>query len=328
MTPSKTHSSIAPRGPDGKGIAPFVFGMDSVADIYPDLARLGICGLTPRMVSRMMSGMSYAMDDLQASITTATIATPIQFLQNWLPGFVNVITAARKIDDLVGISTVGAWEDEEIVQGVLEQLGTSVPYGDYTNVPFASWNPAFERRTVVRFEEGMRAGVLEEARAARINVNSAAQKREAATLALEIQRNRVGFYGFNGGNNRTYGFLNDPNLPAAVVFPNGAGGTPQWATKTFKEITKDIIAMATALRTQSQDTIDPYKTPITMAVATACVDALSTINDLGTQSVKGWIAETFPNVRIESAPELNAAISSDNAVYFYAEVGQRFEYGR
>lgn len=317
MTPSKTHSSIAPRGPAGKGIAPFMFGMDSVAEVYPDLPRLGICGLTPRMVSKMMA---YAMDDLQPSITAGSIATPIQFLQNWLPGFVNIITAARKIDDLVGISTVGAWEDEEIVQGVLEQLGTSVPYGDYTNVPFSSWNPSFERRSVVRFEEGMRAGVLEEARAARINVNSAAQKRGAATLALEIQRNRVGFYGFNNGANRTYGFLNDPNLPAASVFPNGAtSGTPFWSGKTFNEITKDIIAMATALRTQSQDTIDPGETPITMAVATAARDALSTVNALGSQSVMQWLKETYPNVRVVSAPELNNAISSDNAVYFYAE---------
>lgn len=321
MTPSRIHSSIAPRGPAGKGITPFVFGMDAVAEVYPHLQEQFGISISPAMIRRMMA---YGMDtDVQPNITVSSIATPVQFLQNWLPGFVAIITAARKIDDLVGMMTAGSWEDEEIVQGIKELLGTSVPYGDYTNVPLSSWNLAFERRTVIRFEEGMRAGILEEKRAARVQINSSAEKRTAAAEALEIQRNRVGFYGFNGGNNRTYGYLNDPNLPAATVFPNGAtSGTPQWAGKTFNEITKDIISMATDLRVQSQDTIDPYKTPITMAVATAAVDALATQNSLGSQSVKQWLAETYPNVRVESAPELDAAISSDNAVYFYAESTQ------
>jgi hypothetical protein len=304
-------ASIAPRN-----VRPFLIGAADVADVFPELGKLGISGITPSQVRRMLAGV--AMDDLQVSVTPATIATPIQFLQNWLPGFVNVITQARKIDELIGIVTAGAWEDEEIVQGMLEQLGTTVPYGDYTNVPLASWNPSWERRTVIRFEEGMRAGVLEEARAARINVNSQAQKREAATLALEISRNRVGFFGFNAGNNRTYGFLNDPNLPAATVFPNGASGFPQWSTKTMLEIIKDIRAMVVALRSQSGDTVDPEKTPLTLAIASNCVDFLTVISDFG-MSVRKWMTDTYPKMRVVSAPELNLAISGDNAAYLYAE---------
>ena len=54
--------------------------------------------------------------------------------------------------------------------------------------------------------------VLESARAARLLVDDAGMKREAAALHLEINRNAVGFYGFNSGDNNTYGYLNDPGL--------------------------------------------------------------------------------------------------------------------
>ena len=52
----------------------------------------------------------------------------------------------------------GSWEDEQIVQGILESTGASQFYSDYTNVPLSSWNTNFNYRTVVRFEEGMKVG--------------------------------------------------------------------------------------------------------------------------------------------------------------------------
>lgn len=285
------------------------------AEEYQGLSKIGI-GLDTGSVRKMMA--SLAMDAIQPTQTTASVATPIQFLQEWLPGFVFTITAARKIDELVGIMTVGSWEDEQVVQGVLERTGTSVPYGDYTNVPLSSWNTNFNTRTVVRFEEGMRVGVLESARSARMRVDDAGMKRESAALALEIIRNTVGFYGYNNGANNTYGFLNDPGLPAYVVVSNGVSGQPAWSTKTFLEICKDIRGAIVALRTNSQDTIDPEKVDLTLAVATGSVDWLSTTSDFGI-SVRDWLKQAYPRVRVVSAPQLNDANAGDNVFYLYAE---------
>lgn len=297
---------IAPRN-----VKPLVLAMDAIdVNLLADLPMLGI-GLDERTLNQMSVGMG--MDAIEPLITTASVTTPIQFLQNWLPGFVRVITQARKIDDLVGMTMSGAWEDEEIVQGVMELTGTSVPYGDSTNIPLSSWNANFERRTVVRFEEGMQVGKLEEARAARIRMDSAANKREAAALALEIQRNRVGFFGYNNGAGRTYGFLNDPALPAYSNLPTGG-----WATATFLQIAADIRSMVVALRSQSGDTIDPEKTDITLALASDVVDYLGTTSDFGI-SVRQWLKETYPRVRIVSAPELNDANGGANVAYMYAE---------
>jgi len=288
---------------------------DDVAD-YAALSDLGI-NLPNRQVRAMAA---YAMDSgNQADVTQPSITTPVQFLQNWLPGFVKVITAARKIDELVGITTTGSWEDQEIVQGLLEPIGNAVPYGDYTNVPLASWNTNFVRRTVIRFEKGIKIGMLEEARAARIRISTSAEKRASAALALEIQRNLVGFYGFNGGNNLTYGFLNDPNLPAYVtVAASGSGGSTLWSSKTFLQIVADIRVAAAQLQTQSQDTINPEDRELTLALPTNSYQYLSVTSDFGI-SVRDWLNKTYPKLRVISAPQLNAANGGANVFYLYAE---------
>jgi hypothetical protein len=291
---------------------------------YQSLNKIGI-NLNRESVQRLMKGKyaldsMYAQDSLQPTVTTGSLGTPVQFLQEWLPGFVFVITAARKIDELIGILNTGSWEDEQVVQGILERTGTSLPYGDYTNVPLSSWNTNFNYRTVVRFEEGMKVGNLEAARSARLRVDDQGMKREAAALSLEIQRNAVGFYGFNAGDNNTYGFLNDPGVGAYVQVSSGVAGYT-WAVKTFLEIQKDILTAIQTLRLQSQDTIDPETVDLTLAVATASVDYLAKTSDFGI-SVRAWLREAYPRVRVVSAPQLNAANASDNVFYLYADTIQ------
>lgn len=282
---------------------------------YQALASLGI-SFSPKQVAAMVAGLG--MDDTVGLLTTVSMATPIQFLQTWLPGFVRTMTQARKIDELIGLSIVGNWEDEEVVQGVIEPTGAAVPYADASNVPLTSWNVNYERRTVLRFEQGLQVGVLEEARAARIKANTAAEKRSAAGVALDIQRNRVGFYGYNAGANRTYGFLNDPSLPAYQAAPNGAAASPLWVNKTYLEIIADIRGMVARLRTATGDNIDPEKTPMTLALATAVVEYLGMVSVYG-KSVREWIKDTYPGITVKTAPELNAANGGANVAYLYPE---------
>ena len=318
MTKATPERSYIP----GRDVRPLVM---QKADNYRSLSKIGICmdssDVQAMMIAQRHYAMASAMDAApQALLTTASIATPVQFLQNWLPGFVKIMTAARKIDEFIGISTSGSWEQEEAVQGVMENTGLAIPYGDYTNVPLSSWNVNFVKRTIVRFEEGMKVGPLEERRAAAMRVNSAEQKREAAGLALEIQRNLVGFNGYNSGNGLTYGFLNDPGLPNYVNVAAGASGSLLWARKTYLEITSDIRTAIVTLRTQSQDTIDPETTPMTLALPTNAVDYLSVNSNFGAStSVRQWIKETYPNIRVVSAPQLNAANGGVGVFYLYAD---------
>jgi hypothetical protein len=266
-----------------------------------------------------MLRQAYAADSLQGGVTAAAIPGYIQFMQNWLAGLVTVITAARKIDELVGISTVGSWEDEQVLQRVLEMTGYTPPYTDYGNVPLSDWNMVTVPRTVVRFELGMRVGVLEEKRAAREGVNTSQWKRESCALQLEIGRNLIGFNGYNSGQNNTYGFLNDPGLPSYVSVANGASGSGLWSSKTLLEICADIRAAAAALQNQSQDNINPEDVATTLAVPTIAYQYLSTISDLG-YSVRSWIEATYKGkMRVVSAPQLNTANGGSGVFYLYAE---------
>lgn len=312
MKASVIHSSISGRD----ATRPFAFGAQDVAD-YGDLRLMGIDIGNERIIRQMMAGLD-AAPALQPTVYANTITTPVQFLQNWLPGFVHTVTQAQTIDEILGVTTAGDWEDEEVVQGVLEPTGLAQLYGDYTNVPLASWNLGFERRTIVRFEEGLRVGVLEEARAGKVKVNSAATKRGAAATALDIQRNRVGFYGFNSGDNRTYGLLNDPNLPAYV---NVAGGT--WAGKTFLQITADIREAVGALIVQAGGHVKAgpnaqNATPMTLVLPLGSDNYLSVTSDFG-NSVATWLKDTYPNMRIITAPEFAGANGGANVFYLFAE---------
>jgi hypothetical protein len=311
MQLSRIHTSLPARGFSAMAN----FDKEKVKE-YRSLEKIGLY-LDPKG-KEIKDMASWAMDALQPTVTTASIGTPLQFLQEWLPGFVYVVTAARNIDEFIGIDTVGSWEDEQVVQGIVELTNKARPYGDIQNVPEASWNTNFNYRTVVRFEQGMQVDRLDEARSARMRIDSSKEKRESCALALEIQRNAVGFFGYNNGANQTYGFLNDPSLPAYVNVPNGVSGSPLWSQKTYAEIQKDILTSISALRNQSQDVINPFRTKITLAVATAAVDRLSTTTDFG-YSVMQWLKETYPLVRVVSAPELNAANGGANVFYLYAD---------
>jgi hypothetical protein len=318
---SQELSYLAPRD-----VRPFNMNKNRIPDLQL-LQKLGI-GLDSVDVNKMMEGLG--MDSgIQGFLTTPSVGTPVQFLQAWLPGFVAYLTAAQMIDEIAGISVVGRWEDEEVVQGMIERVGVAIPYGDYTPVKFASYNNMWERRTIVRFEEGFRIGILEEKRAGAARINAAGEKRESAALALEIQRNNIGFYGYNATNVRTYGFLNDPNLPAYITVAAGgeAGNPTVWSSKTFQEITADIRTGAVQLQTQSQGRINPFKSKVggttttsrlTLVLPTNVAGRLSVTTDFGMSVIK-WIDDTFTDLRIVTAPELNGANGGSNVFYMYAD---------
>lgn len=290
------------------------YNIESMADVEA-LEKLGII-----FDASAMRGISnLAMDSLPlAGLSTSSVTTPIQFLQAWLPGFVETVTRARKIDNLIGITTIGKWSDEEVVQGYSERSGRATPYSDNANIPYSNWNVNFNRATIVRFEQGIRVDRLAEARASEMNYNDAEAKRKGAALSLEISRDLIGFYGFNSGANRTYGFLNAPGLPAYVDVAAGASTDTEWTGKTTLEIIKDILTAAAALRSQSGDLIDVKKDALTLALPTRRLDLLSTPTEFG-YSVQKWMADNYPNIRFESAPKLQEANGGEDVMYLYAD---------
>lgn len=306
---TRTRSYIGPRQVGVINVTPEELRAAGINGLGLDAIGVGIDQATVR---QMATGMD-------AMVTQPTVSTLLQFTQAWLPGTIRILTRARKVDTLLGIRTVGSWEMGSVVQKVMEPVGAAAPYTDHGNIPFASYNLSYEEREIVRFEEGLEIGRLEEARATLMQVNAAKEKRDAAMEALEISRNRIGIFGYNNGGNRTYGLLNDPGLLPYVTVPVGAGGSTQWMNKTFFEITKDIRLGMAALQTRSGGNIDVRKAPITLAIALSVEQFLTITNDLGTQTVEEWLQKNYPKLRIESVPEFDGANGGANVGYLYAE---------
>lgn len=309
MQASRIHSRL-----DAQNVRPYDMGQQITEEAVVALRRIGIV-MDAAIVRQQVNALTAVVGDsaFTPPTTTPSIATPIQFLQAWLPGFISVMTAARKIDEIIGVLTVGEWRDREIVQGVREFAGTPSEYGDYTNVPLASWNVNWERRSIVRVEMGMQVGLLEEETAAAMRMSSADAKRTGVGNQLEIIRNAIGFRGWNNGNNRTFGLLNDPNLPAYITVP---GGT--WVAKGYTEICNDLRLAFQRLRTQTMDNVDPMTEPTTMVLPTNRIEQLNTATEYG-YSVRKWLTDTYPKCRIVSAPELIGANGGADVMYLFPE---------
>lgn len=269
------------------------------------------------VVADQLKTIGIAMDSALVGPAGGNLGAPLQFLQTWLPGVVRQVTKIRNIDALIGVQTVGSWEDEEVVQTASELTGKAELYGDVTNIPLANYNATYERRSVIRFEQGMMLGRLEDARANRQNISMDVEKRAGVAESLDIIRNRVGFYGYNQPDTRVFGFLNDPNLPAYANVATGVGGLT-WAVKTFVEITADIREAVTSLITQSGGRIRPQDTDMVLCLPLGFEQYMGVVSDFG-NSVGDWLTKTYPRIRIESAPELNGANGGANVFYLYAE---------
>lgn len=262
-----------------------------------------------------LNTLGVAMDAQVSLQTVPSITSPVQFFQYWVSKAVEVATSARTIDDIAGRTIAGAFEDEEIVVPYIELTGNARPYTDTANIPLASYNPNYLARTIVRMEEGLEVGYLESLRASRMQRDDHELKSRAVAESLAISSNEIGFFGFANGLNQTFGFLNDPNLPAYRTVAQNAGQTSTtWANKTFNEITADIITALSQLTTQLGGRFKPATDRFKLVLSLASFEYLNTLNELGTQSVLEWLNKTY-NVEIITAPELDGANGGQNVFY-------------
>lgn len=293
----------------------YVMDSDTTLDT---LHNIGI-GFSDSALREFMAYAGYGMDAAPSPLTTPSVPNAVQFFQYWLTNVIKVVTQARVADKIAGRDINGSWEDEEIVATVAEGIGQARPYGDKTDLNLATYNVNFERRTIVRFEQDIEVGTLEEARAAKMRINSSDRKRVAAGESLAISMNDVAFRGYNSQSGRTYGYLNDPYLPAYQTVATGAGGGTEWSGKTYLEICNDIKVAMSALRVRSGYNFDPYSEASVLAVAGNAIDFLATQNELGTKSVREWIRETYPNCRVEAIPQFSGANATASVFYLQAE---------
>lgn len=300
---------------DPSQVRPFAMDEKTTLD---DLRDLGIDAAAPAMDAMEAQGKALALDEAPNAVTTPSAAFALQFLQYFFPTPIEVVTQARVADDLLGRNIAGSWYDEQLVMPIAERVGQPRLYTDAGNIPYASFNVNYEPRTVVRMELGFKVGPLETQRAAAQRIDAVGLKRRSVANALAISTNAIAFNGFNDGRGHTYGILNDPGLPAYQTVAQNASNQTTWANKTFAYIVADLQTAVAALRLRSGSNFDPNRDSFTIGVASACVDYLNTVTDLGV-SVMDYIKKTWSGARVVAVPQFNGANSGSNVFYLIAD---------
>lgn len=253
-------------------------------------------------------------------VTTPSNGTPVQFLQEFLPGVVNTLTVVRKSDQVAPVVTAGEWHLEEVVLKVMEHTASPELYSDHGGVPLVSFNETYERRQVVRFELGVDQNPLADARSAATGTSPQNEKRAALANAFEILRNDIAFNGFNTGTGKTYGILNDPNLPGYITVANGGGGDTTWESKTSVEIINDLSTALRALEIQAGGNIDPTMNAISLEIPLAFNHFLTQSDGSFTNGMTPmeWLKKNYPTVSVVTVPQFAGANAGENVFYLKA----------
>ena len=262
-----------------------------------------------------LAQLGISLDSALTGPAVNSSALMSSLLETMLPGVVRISTSVRLIDEIAGVRTVGRWEDERIGMRAASPVGKAELYGDTSNIPLASYSTSLEYRHVVRFEQGFMVGKLEESRQSIEGFNAAAEKRDSVNESLEMARNRLGFLGFNGGSNLTYGLLNDPSLPAYQT------ATSVWTGATvFSVIIGDLQRMISALETQSAGNFQDNMN-VTLVLPLGYRAVLNKVNPVSAtgETVRSWLDAQLPNVRYIFAPEFVGANAAANVAYMFIE---------
>ena len=264
---------------------------------------------------------SAAMDaGLAPAVLPQNVPSLVQFNQTWMPGHINVLKAPRLIDTITGVKTAGDWADEQVVYTIMEHSGETQPYSDTTNVQVGDYTVSFDGRTIVRRDNGIQVGILEQERSAKIRISDSAEKRNAAMMALEISRNLIGFNGYNDGAGATYGFLNDPGLGAYLPLKQ-EGGDTEWDLISYKGIVDQFVQLYAQLQAQSNGIIDPATDATTIVIGPSRAQYLNntSVNGALGFSVLDYLKKTYPRSRVVVAPQMDAANGGENVIYIFAD---------
>ena len=255
-----------------------------------DLSQYKVCG--------GIEEGAMAMD--AALVSTPNAGIPVELLTFFDSRAIEVLLAKRAATQIFNEVKAGSRADAVRKFRVQEATGYTQPYSDYANNGKADVNYNFPVRENYLFETTIAYGDQEVAETSRAKANLIADKQRAAATTIAVDMNKFYMNGVAGLQN--YGLLNQPNLPAAIVAANGAGGTATWSTKTGTEIYNDIVALMSDIASRTEGNVD-QQTKYKLVVGPSSNAELNKLNAFGTETVLALIKRNFPNLEVVVAPE-------------------------
>ena len=248
-----------------------------------------------------------------ALTTAANVGIPSALVTYIDPTVTEILFSAMNAGRLAPEVKKGDWSDKYMRFNVTEYSGSVTPYSDHGENIASDVNIESPERENFVFQTVIRYGDLEEATVARQRLSLASEKQKAAATILAKAHNKFYLYGVAG--KKTYGLLNDPNLPVSAS-PNsitiGGNTYSTWADKAGHDaanasnhVYNDVLKLWNTLCANNGGNIDA-DSPIVLAVSNARASYLNALNTYGLSAAK-MLKDNFPNIEIIALPELSTS---------------------
>lgn len=264
-----------------------------------------------QLLPPLPDGMSYDSMGLDAQPTMITVSSSgiPWFLANYMdPKVITVLVTPNKAAQILGETKKGDWTTRTTTFSMVESVGETSAYGDYSNNGVVNANVQFPERQSFHYQTITIWGEKQLAEAGLAKIDWTSRLNIASAMVLDKFQNNTYFYGVSGL--QCYGLLNDPSLSTALVPGTKAATGTSWSVATANEVFTDIQSMYQQIASvQTNGLIDRTQNMV-LALPPASEVYLLNTNSFGI-SVTDLVKKAFPNIRVVSAPQYaNAGVNT------------------
>lgn len=249
----------------------------------------------------IIEGDLVAMDAQPTLITTANAGIPNVFTTYYDPKLIEVLLTPNNGVKLYGERKFGDFVDDQIGFPMIENVGETTSYGDYNDGGGqVSANAQWEYRQPYLWQTFTEWGDREEERMGRAKIDWASRLNISTAVTHDKFYNASIFYGVAGLTN--YGSLNDPSLSAALTPITKAATGTSWAKALAQEILADFQYAFATLQLQTGSNLE-MSDELVVGMHSVSENYLANTNTFGMVSALELIKKTYPNLRIQQAPQ-------------------------
>lgn len=257
---------------------------------------------------RELDNMARATVANDADLITAPNAGILAMFTTYVdPRVIEIAVEPMKAAQIFGETKKGTWVDDNLQFPIAESTGEVSSYDDFGTNGMSGANVNWENRQPYHYQTIVEVGEREVERAGAAKLDWVARKQIAAALVLNKFQNKSYFNGVSGLAN--YGILNDPSLSASLPGSD-------WDALTAEQVFASIQgALYGRLIGQTKGLVDRDARMVLLLSPQNEVNLLKT-NQYNV-NVVDQLKKNFPNLRIETAPEMSTV--AGELVYLIVE---------
>lgn len=262
-----------------------------------------------------------AFDAQPSLITTPNAGVPNAFTTYYDPKLIEVLLTPNNGVKLYTERRMGDWIDDQVGFPMIESTGETTSYGDFNDGGGrAGANAQWEYRQPYLWQTFTEWGEREAERMGRGKIDWVSRLNISSAINHDKFYNASIFYGI--ANLQNYGALNDPSLSAALTPSTKAAGGTGWAKAMAQEILADFQAMFTNLQLLTGSNLE-MDDELVVGMHSVSENYLANTNSYGLVSAIELVKKTYPNIRIQQAPQFLSG-TTYSAQMFAPEIqGQR-----